>query len=62
MRLPWSKPLVIDLLAGALPQLWQDAPIPIAGIPAARVVSYNRSNAGHQFLVFFAGAVGSVLP
>jgi hypothetical protein len=57
-----SEPLMVNTLSSALLKLWEDPTVTIAGIPAARVVSYNRSNAGHQFLVFFAGAVRTVFP
>jgi len=47
---------MINRFAGALLKLRQDAPISIAGIPAARMVSYDRSYVSQQSLVVFAGA------
>jgi len=46
-----SEPLMVNTLSSALLKLWEDPTVTVI-----RVVSYNRSNAGHQFLVFFAGA------
>jgi hypothetical protein len=50
------KPFMTHRFAGALLKLRQDAPISIAGIPAARMVSYDRSYVSQQSLVVFAGA------
>lgn len=48
---------MVDRLAGALPEFGQDAPVSVI-----RVISYDRSNTGHQFLILFAGAVGTTFP
>jgi hypothetical protein len=56
------EPFMVDGLAGALPEFGQNAAIPVAGSPAARMVSNDHSYVLHQSLIVFAGAVGAVFP
>jgi hypothetical protein len=51
------KPFMVDRLVGALPELRQNAAIPVI-----RVISNNLANLRHEPLVVFAGAVGSAFP